>query len=377
MRFKTLVLLMLFSFAAMAGEVKSSVVYGLITAALENDTNYLQQHFEEVYADFGKGEVAEHKLLDNYLAFANAHPDLAEALDAWVDEYPESGHAYITRGVYHHAVALQYRGQNDDGSPKSDVNVTENLEKAVKDIIVATGLYEDYALPYGFLISVHATSGSRAAMQQAMRKGLEIDPASYTVRSSYLDALHPEQGGNFSDMSSFITKGLAYEKSNPDLKMLRGYLHAAAAKLQGEANKSEEVVSLSSQAEKLGLSAQGLHMVGVAYFHAGEFDSAWNALEKSRRNSPGLMANYFWKGRLLASQKKYDDAIYWYDQALALNPVDTKVLLWKSKVLVALQEFEGAASAYQTILSFCGAGNQKISVGYEILLSHSRTASLD
>jgi tetratricopeptide (TPR) repeat protein len=368
---------MLFSTAAMAEEVKTTVVYGLITAALENDTNYLQQHFEEVYQDHGQGQIAEHKLLNDYRAFANAHPGLRDPLDQWVTKYPDSVHAHLARGLYHHAVALQYGSQIDSGSSQVFAKMKLNLALAEQDISAAAQMKQGYAVPYGMLVMVHSTAGSYAAMQQALRIGLDTDPASFTVRSSYLDALSVKDGNDFSEISKFITKGLRYEQKNADLRMLRGYLHAVAAKLQAEAGNSAQALELLNTAQRFGLSAWGQHLVGIAYFHIADFDSARQAFEKSRKNEPGLMVNYLWKGRLLAAHKKYDEAIFWYDQALLLNPEDTNVLLWKGKALIALQEYDRAVSAYEVILSSYGAGNEEISAVYAALLAQSKIASLN
>ncbi len=61
-------------------------------------------------------------------------------------------------------------------------------------------------------------------------------------------------------------------------------------------------------------------MSGVAYFHQGEYRSAFKAFVEALRKDPSMPGPHYYLGRIFEKQKRYEDAVKQYRETLMLDP---------------------------------------------------------
>lgn len=124
--------------------------------------------------------------------FQDSSPDLADALDLWVEARPESAKARMARGAYWRNVGWSERGGRyafSQGS-KGRRAARETFGKAVADLKAAAELAPDWAAPQAYIVNLEMARGEFHQMHAAFLAGVEADPAE---RLSYRYRLHAAQ----------------------------------------------------------------------------------------------------------------------------------------------------------------------------------------
>ena len=111
------------------------------------------------------------------------------------------------------------------------------FKKSLDDINNSIKLNTSTLWPYYLKIGMANAQGQEDKVNEAIKKALKINPASYVIWSHYLKFLAPRWGGSFELMQAFINDSKIHIKANPNLRMLEGYLYSEAADLQSSAQK--------------------------------------------------------------------------------------------------------------------------------------------
>ncbi|MCK5667283.1 MAG: tetratricopeptide repeat protein, partial [Thiotrichaceae bacterium] len=131
-----------------------------------------------------------------------------------------------------------------------------------------------------------------------LKEGLKLNPASYELRKSQLNSLHPKWGGSHEQIAAFLADTKKYEHINANLKPLAGYNEYVQGTRAIETNHFNESIKLLTAALKHG-------------------DKTWF---------------YVKRGKCHYHLKDYDKALSDFNQALALYPEYTEALNWRSWV---------------------------------------------
>lgn len=88
----------------------------------------------------------------------------------------------------------------------------------------------------------------------------------------------------------------------------------------------------------------------ASLIQAGEIGKARTLLQEIIASNPNAAFAYFLMGAASSKESKIEDAIAWYDKALAINPELKPALIQKGKALARLDDPTSAAETFNTIL---------------------------
>ncbi len=139
----------------------------------------------------------------------NVHkrPDFRVALEKWAAEYPDSCTPRIALVMTHRDYAWDARGIGwaSEVTPEGRKGFKEHLNTAEKWCVEAEAKPDKDPYLYAAWIGVALGQGvSKATLTSLMDKGLAIDPACFSLYSSYCQTLWPRWGGSRAEIRDFF-----------------------------------------------------------------------------------------------------------------------------------------------------------------------------
>jgi tetratricopeptide (TPR) repeat protein len=252
----------------------------------------------------------EEALFTAYDTFDVQEKSYETLLNDWVAATPDAYQPYMARARFLHRMAWQARGTKwaSETSREQFEQMNAYFALASKDLDVVLRKKPELMVAYSQLIGMMSTAAEHEKMLQVMQVAIGLNPATYHVRLTYLNALTPRWGGSYELMKAFVEKSQDYAHLNPRLKSL-------AAKIYLEAGDRQSLAQAYSQADKLYTEA-------LAY---GEN----HAILKERGEN-----NY--------RRKKYDEALPDLNRAIELYPENGTYFHWRSKTYAKLKQYHAA-----------------------------------
>jgi tetratricopeptide (TPR) repeat protein len=257
---------------------------------LETDYSALQLKFEQ-------SKISSEKLLDEFRAFYPTDKDLAAKYDGWVSAFPRSYVARLARGIYYKKVGFEERG-GDYISNTSDTKLEKMdaaLSKATKDFGDSIPMTAKPFLSYFHMIDIGRAYVGPAETRRLYEQAVRLDPHSFDVRLKFMVALQTRWGGSLEQMQQFLEE--CRHASFPARQFQR-----LESMVYEDAGWSSENAGDPAAAE-------------LAYRKAIELDSAdcTSCLVSSLTT-------------ILMKERKYADAIPFFDRYLKAKPGDSWAL---------------------------------------------------
>jgi tetratricopeptide (TPR) repeat protein len=266
-----------------------------------------QDRFAELDARYGAIQQAyrDHRISDVELraAFRVFYATDA-ALDphyaAWVAQSPRSYVAHLARGIYYRFVAAERRGAGFiDQITAEQIDGMEAANKvAAQEFAASLALDDKPILTYLHSITLDMDSGDKVQAREWLDRSIAIDPDNYIVREKYISALQTRWLGSIEEMKAFLAE-------------------CRKARLSLEHLKKLEAIEIDDEA-------------WVHQYRDGDLKAAQRDYERLAKLDPAVscvpcgpiskMAD------LLASEKKYSQALEQYSRVLAFGRNDVHAL---------------------------------------------------
>lgn len=250
----------------------------------------------------------------------------------------------MARARFLHRMAWLARGTEwaSETSREQFAQMNAYFALASKDLDVVLRRKPELMVAYNQLIGMMSTAAEHEKMLQVLQVATGLNPATYHVRLTYLNALTPRWGGSYELMKAFVEKSQDYAHLNPRLKSL-------AAKIYLEAGDMQSLAHAYSKADKLYTEA-------LAY---GEY----HAILKERGEN-----NY--------RRKQYEEALRDLNRAIELYQENGLYFHWRAKTYAKLKQYHAAAEDVLQA-NLLEPGNEDIASQRKSLVSTLERKGLD
>jgi tetratricopeptide (TPR) repeat protein len=159
--------------------------------------------------------------------FRDATPAMRKALDAWKQQRPQSAYAVAASGAQYVNAAAQARGTASIGETRGDqvygMDMQANL--AAREFIRAEGMKPAIPTMYSDMFALGRMMGSDDYAMAARKKGLALDPVSFSLRSISAAMSSPKWGGSDEMVGTMEREAAALAPAHPILWVAAGQAH--------------------------------------------------------------------------------------------------------------------------------------------------------
>lgn len=219
----------------------------------------LESYYSQQQSRYEAGAIPDDKLYASFRKLYEDSPDNEGYFDRWIEAYPHSYAAVLSRGVYLYRMAWAVRGEryiSDTSNPQ--IEAMENyLRRARPDLIASLKLTDKPYLSTLYLFNVAMLNGSSSEQAQWYERGMTLDPDNTLLRYRYMFSLRPRWGGSYQRMRDFLAQ---CEKQNAPprlLARLNMLIHADLAEdamrradTQQTFDEWQQVLSLATEAQE-------------------------------------------------------------------------------------------------------------------------------
>lgn len=324
------------------------------TMLREGRFDALNAMLEELRVAALKDVRREDDLVAAYIAFTVNDRSFEALLDRWVDASPNAYQPYLARAKYLFDMGWFARGgawasETSDGQFEA---MGEYLGRAAKDFRKALERQERIIVPYSMLIWMVDRSEGPDIAERVLRKALEISPASFHVRRSFLQSITPRWGGSYERMAAVIEESGAHVARNKKLSALAGYIAYDQGDLQRIKKNYDAAERLFTEAISHG-EFSGYYKERATVRHRQEkhllaLDDINRAIELWPHDSDC----YYRRAAILDSLKRLEEALRDVETADLLGPNDENVARLRKRLA---SEFELAGYRRQQDKALTGA----------------------
>lgn len=271
---------------------------------------------EEYQKDFERDFRTEYTVFDAFDAFSTEGPMIEPYLDEWVSRMPHSYCPYLARGAHYNSRGWASRGYGyaSETSEKQFEGMELYFEKAQKDFDSALKINPNLLTAYVFSGDISSASGKGKSPEQWFREGEKRMPYSLMLRTFYMGRLAPKWGGSYSEMEDFADECDRVSPHNPNLKVLRGYIHYD----------------------------KGMSVCGS--------DDASAVKEFTKALKYGEFYLYLEaRARCIGNLQKNKEAMADLDRAVKLRPQRIDMLLMRAERLIELKRFQEGRNVYNLV----------------------------
>jgi tetratricopeptide (TPR) repeat protein len=233
----------------------------MLEKRMYNDLNNLL-HKYQVAAE--TNPLAEDMLFASYEAFRKSDPRYEGLITDWIAAFPNMYQPYLARAEYYYNTAWEARGTKwaTETTQEQFQGMNTYFEKIQKDLTTVLNFYNKTIVPFQLLINIANTQSNDTERKKYIEKAIEINPATYKLRATYILSLTPRWGGSYKEMEAFANDSLSYATQNHKLQILPGLIYDDQALIQ----VSVKSFNVAEQLFKQALSYGENHVV---YFHRG------------------------------------------------------------------------------------------------------------
>ncbi len=307
---------------------------------LENkEFKALNAYLEKLQTNVDYNIAKEMDLFTAYYAFRIEDKSYEPLFNAWIDSTPDKYTAYLARARYYYGLGWMVRGSDWASETKEEQmqEMADYFNQAMIDITAVFKITDQSLVSYTTLINIANMFSKDRQAAAAVKKGLEVNHASYMIRTTFLNTLTPRWGGSYKEMSGFIKVSLHFIKDNPKIQWLAGEIYADAASMsyiQDAPNAAEEKYT---KALMFGENPALLYQRGKIRHKLKKYKNALEDLNQAIEIYPEDADYYYWRGRTYIKLENNSKAMADMQYAAKLNPYAQKI----SKLLEWLLITEG------------------------------------
>lgn len=289
---------------------------------LEETLTLLQKAYESDYRQEDAVKFA-------FETFATSAPRLAAPLDEWVDTYPASYAAHLSRGIYqmHRGEIARGFGYMSETHDNQLEEMNYFFERAYADILHAIRLNDRSTIAWNSLLRWAKHKVGLEEMRVLLDKALASNPKSLVIRRQYAFNLQPKWGGSLKQMRHFINESNLYLKVNPGLKILRGYFHYTLADIHKQANQYDQALAEIDKAVATGDHPLFIWSRGQYHYAQEHYREALSDFDMLLSIWPQRPEAHDKRARTYQKLKQPQQAFADWELALLLDPLNPSYLL--------------------------------------------------
>ncbi len=273
-------------------------VKALFEAKEYRKLNALFETYQELCEKDNRWEIA---LQNGFSYFAVANPLFTSRLNDWVQNTPESWVPLLARAIHYETLAQKIRGTAwaKDTTETQFQGMRANLSIAIKDVTTAFNVNPRLFFAHYLMIRMVKNSDTYNSKLLA-KKALELYPASYLLRFQHMISLMPRWGGSHEEMEQFAQDSAKFEKKNPEIKTLKGFVHFDLADLAYNRGDVRSSIELYDKALRYGDCFHFLYYATDVYLDANMRERALDAISRAISLRPNIASGHIKRAKVLA-----------------------------------------------------------------------------
>ncbi|MEX2131658.1 MAG: DUF4034 domain-containing protein [Pseudohongiellaceae bacterium] len=194
------------------------------------DFTAIESYFKDFNTRFNNGEIPEGLYNDvfnedNFYEFSLSDNQL---FDQWANENPASSIAHGIRGLYYYHLGWKIRGSGCAGClPDARWNlVNDNFDTSLNALEKSIELDPYFQAVYYALIGIARVLSQPEVEIKYYELGITNFPASFAIRTHFMNGLQPRWGGSYEAMREFALSTYPIWEQNPRMRAILNYEEA-------------------------------------------------------------------------------------------------------------------------------------------------------
>ncbi len=273
---------------------------------------------------------AEMNLTDMFSVFALGDPQVAEKVQQWVRQSPDSAAAHLARAIVAEQEAIQARGR--DGGKSTDLpqrnydDMQVALNRSTTEAESARALDPNLVSARIPLIDAARMGQDPPDISLVSDGTLGKFPASFEIRRAMIIAMEPRWGGSYDAMDKFAHESQAYIAQNPMLRYLLGFVAMDQARELQAQGKWEAAIPLLNKAIEVGGDYPDFYTLrGTSFYNLKQYDDARADFLCANDLMPDIPENLDLLARIAQALNKPSDALQYSSLYLKLGESDREV----------------------------------------------------
>lgn len=305
----------------------------------ENKFAALNALLEKRQVAAAKDVLLEDDLFGAYEAFAINDRTYEELLNRWVAGYPQTYQPYLARATYYFHMGWETRGNKwaAETEDKQFQGMKEYFNRSGLDLQQVFQKNIKSAVPYRLLLGMLTKSDGAEVRRKVLEKGLEVAPASFYLRATYLIGNTPRWGGSYEEMQTIADEAKKYLAKNPRLATLQGFVYYDAGDLKASAKNYGDAEILLTKA--LSFGDYGLYFNKRASIRStlGKYDEALQDINRAIELWPHSGDYYSLRSKILVSLNRMDEARRDIELADLLLPGNENIVSQRRRLAAAFE----------------------------------------
>ena len=214
--------------------------------------------------------------------FQDSSTQLRHITDDWKQQSPHSALAYTASAFVYERMAGNARGSDwSSNTPQANIDAMHTLLISARaDLAKAVEIDPSLTTPYALMVNVGVLDGDPAYVDQGIRRGLAVDPASFAIYDVLTMAAMPRWGGSRERQQELVKSAETQAAKNPLLLTIRANvlvdvygLRTCSCQTAAERAGYREVFDQVATARDLlgaGENAKKHHQPELAYVYLSE-----------------------------------------------------------------------------------------------------------
>ncbi|HPB68168.1 MAG TPA: DUF4034 domain-containing protein, partial [Candidatus Omnitrophota bacterium] len=211
----------------------------------------------------------EFLIRDFLLVFSEPSPDCERLLFKWKGTFPYNYQPYLALAQYYHQRGWENRGSRSfQGTSNEHFQKMEDcFQQAEENIQKALKMKPDLLPAYGMLISIYGVSRPDREKELITARALALFPHSYLIRKEIVSSQTPRWGGSYEQMQAVARDAEPYNRINPNMTKLYGYIFEDQAWYLKRAQQYDKAVDLLRDALAFGERAALHEQIAEIYYY--------------------------------------------------------------------------------------------------------------
>ncbi|TQV86473.1 tetratricopeptide repeat protein [Aliikangiella coralliicola] len=282
----------------------------------------------EAYQNQAEVDITtENKLFSAYSAFELNSQTSQDIFSRWLVATPNRYQPYLARAAFYYYQGWKARGSKWAKDTKSSQfrSMNNYFSKAKSDIKKAIKLNPKIVVPYCYLIGMAKAQGSQHSADSALREALKISPATYIVRTHYMDTLLPRWGGSYTKMQAFWESAKPFAIKNKKISLLEGLPIYEAANIQMSKGNHQMAESLYDEALQFGDNERVYYKRGKNFYRMKNFEQALVDFSRAIELNSDEGEYYYWRSKTYHKLNRFGKAVFDIEKASQLAVHDDRV----------------------------------------------------
>ncbi|MBI9083691.1 MAG: tetratricopeptide repeat protein [Desulfobacterales bacterium] len=269
---------------------------------------------------------------DAFYVFDTPQTSYEGLLSQWAERFPTLYQPHLAMAVYYHAVGWDKRGARSAAdTPKAAMAEMEYyLSMTEERLTEALRINPNLVLGHSLLISIYNAMGKDAEENEAIEKACALFPDSFQIGVAAVWAKQPRWGGSYAAMEKLAKRMENAAVRNPHLTALYGFVYFDQANILARNEKFKAALALYEKAMTFGDACDFyLARAKLFHYHLKDDESALVDAERCIALRPTVDRGYRMKSRILFALEDFEGALETLWTAASLRPGDTETTEWK------------------------------------------------